>query len=328
MTESALDRLRTQLIHLAFAESTHANRKSHLNFYVRFCADYHYNPFPIQALVASRYVAFLASCGRKYGTILNHIASLKHFHQFRGFQLGWEKDYHFSLALQGLKRYLGNTVNRKSAITPSMLIAVSTCFDLSCPLHAAMWALFLVAFFSFLRKSNLVIGAAADSKKVLCRSDLVFTDTGAQLSVRETKTIQYKQRTLSIPLPLISGSRLCPISALRNHLKVNQIASHEPLFSVSSLSNASLLSPVTYSQFTRFLKQSIAAIGEDPAVFSPHSFRRGGATFAFECGLPAEFIKIHGDWRSDAYLVYLEMTEAQKHKAAMDMAHQIHQQQL
>jgi len=46
----------------------------------------------------------------------------------------------------------------------------------------------------------------------------------------------------------------------------------------------------------------------DPQSFSPHSFRRGGASFAFECNVPGEFIKFQGDWRSDGYLVYLEMS--------------------
>ena len=36
-----------------------------------------------------------------------------------------------------------------------------------------------------------------------------------------------------------------------------------------------------------------------------HSFGRGGATFAFLAGTPAQFIKSQGDWASEAYLVYL-----------------------
>ena len=50
------------------------------------------------------------------------------------------------------------------------------------------------------------------------------------------------------------------------------------------------------------------------------AFGAGGATFAFDCGLPAELIKLQGDWRSDAYLVYLEMTDHQKRTALDAMA--------
>ena len=69
----------------------------------------------------------------------------------------------------------------------------------------------------------------------------------------------------------------------------------------------------------------VAALGLDPRAYSPHSFRRGGATFAFECNVPAEHIKFQGDWRSDAYLVYLEMSPAQKRRAVNSMAAKINQ---
>ena len=39
---------------------------------------------------------------------------------------------------------------------------------------------------------------------------------------------------------------------------------------------------------------------------------QGGATFAFNCGAPTEFIKAQGDWRGDAYLVYLKLSTKKK----------------
>ena len=46
--------------------------------------------------------------------------------------------------------------------------------------------------------------------------------------------------------------------------------------------------------------------------FSGHSLRRGGATFAFQCGIPSELIKLQGDWRSDAYMLYLSLPLADR----------------
>ena len=67
-----------------------------------------------------------------------------------------------------------------------------------------MWALFLVAFFSFLRKSNLVADSpSATSDKLPRRCDLVLAPEGAFLQIRATKIIQFHQRILSIPLPFI-----------------------------------------------------------------------------------------------------------------------------
>ena len=61
------------------------------------------------------------------------------------------------------------------------------------------------------------------------------------------------------------------------------------------------------------------------AASSSLPFRRRGATSAFDCGLSAELIKLQGDWRSDAYLVYLEMTDHQKRTAVNAMAQALQQ---
>ena len=61
-----------------------------------------------------------------------------------------------------------------------------------------------------------------------------------------------------------------------------------------------------------FFKACITTVGLKPVNFSCRSFRQGGATFAFNCGTPTEFIKGQGDWRSDAYLVYLKLSTKKK----------------
>ena len=43
-----------------------------------------------------------------------------------------------------------------------------------------------------------------------------------------------------------------------------------------------------------------------------HSFCRGGATFAFHAGTHAQFIRSHGDWTSEVYLVYLVVSTNDK----------------
>ena len=196
--------------------------KSHVSVYTKFCRSVSCPPFPIQIPFLIRYVAYLTLSGRTYGTIINHLSSLKHFNQLLGFGKVWDSHYRFQLVLRGAKRYLGVAPTRKHPITPELLLQVYPLFTLDTPLHAAMWALFLVAFFTFLRKSNLVPDAPnCISSKVPLRSDLVFTSQGATLHIRASKTIQYQQRSLSIPLPRIPGSPLCPVTALRHHLRLN-----------------------------------------------------------------------------------------------------------
>ena len=72
------------------------------------------------------------------------------------------------------------------------------------------------------------------------------------------------------------------------------------------------IKPVLASHFNRFFKACVRAAGFDPQHFSSRSFRQGGATFAFNCGAPSEFIKAQGDWQSDAYLIYLKLSTQKK----------------
>jgi hypothetical protein len=46
----------------------------------------------------------------------------------------------------------------------------------------------------------------------------------------------------------------------------------------------------------------------DPLRFGCHSLRRGGATFVAECGIPAFYIKLQGDWSSDCYTRYIALS--------------------
>ena len=156
--------------------------QSHLNAYLSFCNHFNFRSFPLNVIVVSRYVSYLAHVGRRFSTIQNHISS---------FSSGWEQQYFFRLIIKGTKRYLGMQATRKKAITPLMLHRTAFFFDLRIPLHAAMWALFLVAFFSFLRNSNLVVKnmRSVSSVKVLCCSHLILNENTAFLRILATKTI-------------------------------------------------------------------------------------------------------------------------------------------
>ena len=195
---------------------------------------------------------------------------------------------------------------QKHPITPPILMDIRHHLDTSLPSHSALWALFCTAFFSFLRKSNLVVALVGsfDPSRQLTRQDIKFTASRAILRIRWTKTLQHKGGILLIPLPSIPGSALCPVSALGNYFTLVPASPTAPLF---CLSMASGCRPITYPTFSSCLKCLISALGLDPDNYSPHSFRRGGATFAFQSGVPEHLIKLHRDWRSDAFRAYLAL---------------------
>ena len=53
------------------------------------------------------------------------------------------------------------------------------------------------------------------------------------------------------------------------------------------------------------LRSVLRSLDLPASDYASHSFRRGGASFAFQTGIPLELIKILGDWLLGAVLLYL-----------------------
>ncbi|KAI8490895.1 hypothetical protein Bbelb_313140 [Branchiostoma belcheri] len=71
-------------------------------------------------------------------------------------------------------------------------------------------------------------------------------------------------------------------------------------------SRAGGLVTLTHDTLVTHLKTLLHTAGFPAARFSGHSFRRGGATYAWHCGADPATIKLLGDWSSDAYERYLD----------------------
>ncbi len=168
------------------------------------------------------------------------------------------------------------------------------------------WAVCLVAFFSFLRKSNLLPPSLAgfDTRRHLRREDFTVHSWGLALSIRWSKTIQFSERCFSIPLPLLPGHPLCPVQAVLAAFRLTPAADISgPAFMLPGPP----LSPMLYAKFLSILRSTLSAINLPAKDFTGHSLRRGGASWAFQMLLPSEIIKSMGDWASDAYMGYLEI---------------------
>ena len=217
----------------------------------------------------------------------------------------FQKDF-----MRGIKRLHGNVVRQKLPITPDVLHKLHGELDLTNSLDATFWATCVIAFFSFFRKSNLLILSASsfDPLKHLRMCDIRVYNCGLLLLVRWSKTIQYRNRTLLVPVRRIEHCKLCPHKAIVNAFKL--LGAHDsaklrdgPAFVYTS---AGQVKPLTYTTFTTKLKKLLEQCGFDGSQYSGHSFRRGRATFALNCGVPGHYIKLQGDWLSNAYERYLD----------------------
>ena len=107
---------------------------------------------PASALTISMYAAYLSCKPSSYQSILNHLNAMRLFHLFSGVTCDALASFDVTLTKRGLKRLMGSAPKQKYPITIPILRDIRGALDLSRPSHAAIWCLFLVAFFSFLRR--------------------------------------------------------------------------------------------------------------------------------------------------------------------------------
>ena len=92
------------------------------------------------------------------------------------------------------------------------------------------------------------------------------------ITIQWSKTIQFGERTLVIPLVSIPDSLLCPVQAYLNMQSLVCVSDDSPAYCFVKHKQ---IYPIIYRHFQSVLKQMIRDIGKNPDVYSMHSFRRG-----------------------------------------------------
>ena len=199
----------------AFADSTKRTYRTHRDAYLRFCAIMKLPSVPASSHTICQYAAFLAR-SLSYSSVKQYLNVIALLHKEFGLPNPLAGNWHVSSVLTGIKRVLGDSPQQKLPITVSLLLQLHSKIQLSCSVDASFWAICLVSFFGMFRKSHMVVTTASafNAKQQFTKSDFRFFPWGVEIIVRWSKTIQFRERQISIPLPRVSGSPLCPVSAI------------------------------------------------------------------------------------------------------------------
>ena len=138
-------------------------------------------------------------------------------------------------------------------LSPSILLKFCSHLNLRwSPL--VLWSAFLIGFFTFFRTANFVPNFldTFSSHFVLSRGSIMFTSSGALLTVTRTKT-------LVVPLPYIPGSPLPYVWAPTTY----------PLFTFTTTSNQ--LDCITANSVNTSIKCLASLVSLDPQDFSSQS---------------------------------------------------------
>ena len=155
-------------------------------------------------------------------------------------------------------------------------------------------------------------------RKHLCRNDFVFHYWGVMINIRWSKMIQFKDRTLYIPMPRISGHPLCSVQAICHAFKFSAGACPGgPAFLRSQNQ------PLTPAHFVTRIRSCLDGNGVDVRQVAAHSFRREAASWAYSVGLPIDTIRLIGDWKSQAYTAYVGSSTTLLQSAIKSMIYKI-----
>ena len=298
---SQLDRDVSSVIGMAWAQNTKSVRNSQWKKFLTFCGDNELTPIPAEPNTIARFLVYIAR-SVKYSTVNNHLSAIIKLHQYYGYSANFRDAFLIQLVLKGIKRQIGDTSVHKIPLTPQQLLAIYDKMDMKDPYVHALWTGIVFSFRTLLRKSNILPDSASKHEHVLRRSDITTTSSGLMVRVHSTKTLQYKERVLEIPVETVRGSPLCAVTLLCEHFSMFPM--HQDSFLLYKQSGKGLI-PIVYKELLDFIKSVVPMIGLNPNDVGFHSMRHSGAAHLHSIGIPLEDIRCVGDWRSLAVLTYL-----------------------
>lgn len=253
-------------------------------------------PFPCSSERVAMYAAWLART-LTYRSVVNYISGLNYFLRKSGLKGIEYGDFVIAATLKGIRREKGDAPRRAPPILPYMLLRIFAGLTGNAG-HTAWRAAMLCSFRGLLRKAQVT-----ESDSSLTRADFSFYDWGMVIRVKRTKTIQYRERQLEIPVARCPNLELCAVYWTQKHFL--EVPGRAESMAFRTPRGPGLSGPLTYRAYQEMLEVFAVRAGLGAGEFTSHSLRRGGCTYLAMCGATIEEIKCRGDWASETVYAYL-----------------------
>ena len=283
----------------AYRPKTWSAYKAMLITYMAYCEFVHVDFQSPDVVIWLTFIEFLVYNGLKASSINNYISAVKSM--FKWFNLKTPVFHHpkVNSMLRAVELSVHRTPLQKGIFHIDLFKKlIQACH--SFPLSSVFKTIYLFAFFGFFRISNLAPASKLmfDIKMHLCRGDVIVHDEFLIILVKWSKTLQVASKGTYVIIPQLKGSQICPMKAFKTMLLEFPATGNAPLF----LGPAG---PITQSQIRSHLQKVLSLLNLNPKHFSFHTFRRSGATLAFNNNVELQHIKKHGTWTSDAVNAYI-----------------------
>ena len=154
----------------------------------------------------------------------------------------------------------------------------------------------------------------------LCRRDANFFSSWSYFICSLVEYMPVPATYFARSFATCRGFPLCHSQALILSVRLCNSPPWAPLFTYPTRSG---WLPLTVRVFQSILITYLSTLGINASDYSGLRFRRGGATFALECGIPTEVIKAQGVWVSSAYDNYIHPSWEMRKKLAATMGSRV-----
>jgi len=247
-----------------------------------------YRPVPVHPDHLLQYAAFLART-LKAASVKSYLNIVGLLHKEFDLPNPLQNNWSLKSLITGINRCKGAMQNQKQPLTPELLLRLHDQLDVCSSFDASFWAICLVAFYGMFRKSHLLptVPSTFDSSKHLTKGDFKIFHWGTLITIRWSKTIQFRERVVEILLPRIPGSMLCPTTAVTKAFRLTAPVSTSTMQAFNWVDRSRAVHVFTYSAFIAKLRAHLSTLGVDPLHYAGHSFRRGGGGG----GAPSPFVR-------------------------------------
>eukprot|EP01113_Clastostelium_recurvatum_P008643 TRINITY_DN14105_c0_g1_i1.p1 TRINITY_DN14105_c0_g1~~TRINITY_DN14105_c0_g1_i1.p1 ORF type:complete len:241 (+),score=47.59 TRINITY_DN14105_c0_g1_i1:243-965(+) len=232
--------------------------------YLKYCTIYkipNCDALPAKESVLCKYVAYLIKDGVSIQSVPAYLQGVRHLHKRNNVPwTGRKKSYFLHEVIVGAERLLGVKIKQKEHVTPKVLRAIKSQLNLNDENDLMFWGACLLAFFTFFRKSNVVAKTADkfDPEVNLCKGDIEKDAEGVTVTARWTKTIQFQERVLQVPINQAPGSDLDFLPVWEQIKGLGLRGPKAPAFQTKVNGK---WRPMTHLDFTKKLKAKLAAAG-------------------------------------------------------------------
>ena len=212
-------------------------------------------PCQVNVDINLAFLEYLVDNSLSVANICNYLAGLRTMFIIHNLPTPLFRNEKIQMFVKSVKINKPLLVKTNSIFTEQMLLDIIATTE-TLEFSEIFLSVYLLAFFSFLRLSNMVPHAknGFNPSRHLARGDIIVSDNEAIVLVKWSKTIQFRDKVACVVIPKLPGSKLCPVTVLSNMLHLVPGSNNDPLFAIFK---ANTWSPLTDSMVRKHLKRVI-----------------------------------------------------------------------